>query len=176
MAEPYVGEIKLVPFTVVVPKGWQRCEGQLLQISQNTALFALLGTMYGGDGRQTFGLPDLRGRTPVGVGSTSLAPDPGVQGASAGAETVVLTVGQLPSHRHSLNAVTAAANEQLPTGNLIASGATDDQLLFAPATNLVTLHSGTIANQGGSVGHNNMQPYLVLQYIIATQGIFPSRN
>jgi microcystin-dependent protein len=175
MAEPYLGEIRLVAFGVVIPRGWLACAGQLLSVQQNQALFSLLGTMYGGDGKQTFGLPDLRGRTPVHLGSATDAPDPGEQGFKGGFETVALTTAEIPAHRHDLNAVSTAANTQLPTGALISSGATDDQLLFGPSADLVALNIATIANQGGGVAHENMQPYRVLQYIIANSGIYPTR-
>ena len=185
MSDQYIGEIRMVPYAVRIPTGWLACEGQML--STREPLFGVLGTTYGGNGITTFGLPDLRGRTPVGAfipsdahNTTPSAPSAGALGVKGGSETVALTAEHLPSHRHDFNAIVTVANEQLPASNLIASGATADQLLFAAPTNLVPLHSGTIANQGAApnangLGHDNMQPFQVIQYIIALQGAYPSR-
>ena len=176
MSEPFVGEIRLVPYSTIIPSGWMACNGQSLQVNQNQALYSLIGNFYGGSTPLTFNLPDLRGRVPAGFGATALAPSLGAMGAVGGTETVALTPATMPAHTHALNAVTSASNEQLPAGDMIASGATASQLLFAPPTNLVPLNPATISNQGGGVPHNNMQPFLVLQYIIATQGLYPQRS
>lgn len=161
MATPFIGQITLFAGNFA-PRGWAFCQGQLLSIAQNTALFSILGTTYGGDGQTTFALPDLRGRVPLQQGQ-----GPGLQsyvlGQKAGTETVTLTVNEMPAHNHSIT-VTA-----VPPGGTIP--AVDGQLTPTPLNAFEA--SGMT---GGSQPHNNLQPYLALNYIIALQGIFPSRN
>ncbi len=165
MAEPFIGEIKIVGFNFA-PKGWAQCNGSLLPISQNQALFAVLGTVYGGDGRTTFGLPDFRGCIPVHVGSGF------VLGQKGGAPTNTLTIAQLPSHTHAFAAANPA-NTGADTGNLPGK---NPSAPFYNGTPNTTMNPAAISNTGGSQPHDNMSPYLVLLFIIALQGIFPSRN
>ena len=179
MSEPFLGEIQLVGFNFA-PRGWAQCNGQILPIAQNSALFALLGTTFGGDGRTTFGLPDLRGRTPINSGGNSAGPGLPryTQGQKGGAETVTLTTAQVPSHTHTARASSADADVETPTGHLLAAVPAGFAGIFAyhsPA-NLGALHSGSVTNTGGSQPHNNMQPYQVVNFIIALAGTFPSRN
>jgi microcystin-dependent protein len=164
MAEPFLSEIRIMSF-VFAPRGWALCNGQLLPINQNQALFSLLGTTFGGDGRVNFALPDNRGRTPIHVGSGHTL------GERAGEQAHTLSIAQLPTHTHVVNATTATGNTPLPTGNLLADS--PSQLYTAPS-NLVPLSPGTVANTGGSQAHLNMQPFLTLSFCIALQGIFPS--
>lgn len=171
MSEAYIGNVRIFSFSFA-PKGWAMCNGQLLQINQNQALFALLGTNYGGDGRTTFALPDLRGRAPLHFGN-----GPGLstymQGESTGAETVTLGVTQLPEHAHTLKVSANAASTPAPGGNVLATPATK---MFATASNTVAMNSAAIASAGSSQPHENRQPYLTLNFCIALNGIFPSRN
>jgi microcystin-dependent protein len=166
MAEPFLAEIRLFSF-VFAPKGWALCNGQLLPINQNQALFALLGTTYGGDGRVNFALPDLRARVPIHTsGNTHTL------GERAGEQAHTLTIGEVPTHAHTLSASAANATTPIAAGNLLASA----NNLYAPAANLTTLHPSSIGNVGGSQAHLNMQPFLTLSFCIALQGIFPSQN
>jgi microcystin-dependent protein len=165
MSEPFLSEIKIISWNFA-PKGWAFCNGQLLPINQNQALFSCLGTTYGGDGRQTFGLPDLRGRIPTHQG------DGLVLGERGGEQSHTLNISELPTHNHFWNVTTTAGSGVSPTGNLLGAAA----LYNATASNLVTMFPGQIGNVGGSQPHENMQPYLVLNFIIALQGIFPSQN
>lgn len=176
--DPFVGEIRLFAFTNVVPQGWYPCDGRTLPINQNQALYALLGKQYGGDGITNFMLPDLRGRAPVCVVTNSTAPwNPGLQGASAGTETVTLTTTTVPPHTHALNADSGTAHAQRsPAGNFLATGSNANQLIYGTPSNLVGLASTTIGPQGSSVPHANLQPYLVMQYCMAYIGIFPPRQ
>lgn len=168
MSDPFIGEIKQVGFTFA-PKGWALCNGQLLSIAQNQALFSILGTTYGGDGRVTFGLPNLQGRVPVHVGPQS------VLGQVGGEANHTLTLPELPAHTHNLNASSAAGTVPTPAGNGLAATA-DGSALYASTTANVQLASGSVTNAGGAQPHNNQPPYLVVNYIIALVGIFPSRN
>ncbi|OEK09718.1 phage tail protein [Flavivirga aquatica] len=156
------------------PRGWAFCDGQLLPISQYSALFSLLGTTYGGDGRTTFALPDLRGRVAIHPGN-----GPGLssyrQGQKGGAETNTLTVNQMPSHRHSVNAVMEDGNESVPTNNVPAGTKVLDKEYSSDTPN-TTMKSSIIGNTGGGQPINNIQPYGTVNYIIALQGIFPSRS
>jgi microcystin-dependent protein len=173
MSEPFVGEIRMFAGNFA-PVGWAFCDGQLLAVSQNDALFSLLGTIYGGDGRTTFGLPDLRGRIPIHAGSGP-GLSPRTLGAKAGAERVTVTVDQLPAHNHaSLHASPDLANAANPIGNLPArSTAVDVYVNEAPS---VDLASGSVGTTGGSQSHGNLQPFLCVNFIVALFGIYPSRH
>lgn len=168
MAEPFLGEIQMVGFNFA-PRGWAFCDGQILPINQNQSLYSLLGTTYGGDGRTSFALPDLRSRTPVHEGD-------GYQlGQKGGAETVTLTTAEIAAHTHAARAQDVAANTNAPAGNMVAEAPVP--MNHAPSVaNLVNMHSGSIANAGGGQAHNNMQPFQTINFIIALQGLFPSRN
>lgn len=166
MAEPFLSEIRIMSF-VFAPKGWALCNGQLLPINQNQALFSLLGTTFGGDGRVNFALPDLRGRTPIHVGSGHTL------GERGGEQAHTLSIAELPTHAHVANATSVAATTSNPstTVMLAQSGLA---FLYGPANNLQSLAPNAIANVGGSQAHLNMQPFLILSFCIALQGIFPS--
>lgn len=166
MSSPFIGEIKIVSF-LFAPKGWALCNGQLLPINQNTALFSLLGTMYGGDGRVNFALPNLQGRVPLHAGSGY------TQGQTLGEQTHTLSIAEMPAHNHALAALKADASLESPANNLPAYAAEEAYSRETPA---VVLNSQAIGNAGGSQPHSNMQPYLVLNFVIALTGIFPSRN
>lgn len=168
MSEPFIGQTMMVGFNFA-PRGWAFCNGQLLPIAQNTALFSLLGTTYGGNGQTTFALPDLRGRTPVGA--TGFPVQLGEQG---GLENVTLLPNQIPAHGHALNASTTPGTTRNP-GNALY-GATPAALHGPSSGSPVQLDARTIAQAGSSQPHNNMQPYLAINFCIALQGIFPSRN
>lgn len=166
MAEPFLSEIRMMSFGFA-PKGWAFCNGQLLPINQNQALFSLLGTTYGGDGRVTFGLPDLRGRVPIhmGVGHTL--------GERGGEEGHTLTINEMPQHNHLANAVNSNGSTPIDAGSFL--GAFNNG--YSPSmTNITTLNPATVGNVGGSQAHQNMQPFLTINFSIALQGIFPSQN
>ena len=165
MATPFLGEVKIVSFNFP-PKGWAFCNGQLLPINQNQALFSILGTTYGGDGRVNFALPDLRGRTPVYVGNGIAL------GERSGEENHTLNTTEMPTHNHLVNATTTAANQFDPTDLFLAKPTAN---IYAATNNLIATGM-QVTNTGGSQPHNNLQPYLVLNFIIALQGIFPSQN
>lgn len=168
MAEPFLSEIRIMSF-VFAPRGWALCNGQLLPINQNQALFSLLGTTFGGDGRVNFALPDLRGRTPIHVGSGHTL------GERGGEPSHTISIAELPTHTHVLSASSAAGNAPVPFGpasNILAS--VTPTLVYGPANNLVALNAGSVTNVGGSQAHLNMQPFLTLNFCIALQGIFPS--
>ena len=169
MSEPFLGEIRIFGFNFP-PRGWAQCQGQLLPISPNTALFSLLGTTYGGDGRTNFALPDLRGRVAMGDGTGS-GLSARTLGQKVGEESVTLTTAQMPSHNHSLHAASEQANQSKPGGNELAGGT----FYHAVATDTVMAGS-SIGNTGGGQGHPNVQPSLVLNYCIALTGTFPSRS
>lgn len=164
MAEPFLSEIRIMSFGFA-PKGWALCDGQLLPINQNQALFSLLGTTYGGDGRVNFGLPDLRGRASIHVGSGHTL------GERGGEQAHTLSISELPTHAHVANASATNATQALPANNVLAR--TPKEIYRAP-TNLTSLPPATVANFGGSQAHLNMQPFLVLNFSIALQGVFPS--
>jgi len=167
MAEPFLSEIRIMSF-VFAPKGWALCNGQLLPINQNQALFALLGTTFGGDGQVNFALPDLRARTPIHVGSGHTL------GERGGEQAHTLSIAEIPTHVHVLNATSNNASQPIPTGNLLARQAPANP--YAAPTALAAANAASVANVGGSQAHLNMQPFLTLSFCIALQGIFPSPN
>lgn len=166
MSEPYIGEIKVIAFNFP-PKGWAFCNGQLLPIAQNQALFSLFGTTYGGDGRVNFALPDLRGRTPIHMGNGF------TQGQRAGETSHTLTTNEMPTHTHFAMGNNAGASQSDPTGNFWSNGGDN---IYSPGPPNNVMKPGTIGNVGGNQPHENMSPYLVLNFIVALVGIFPSRN
>src|SRR4029453_11138165 len=168
MSEPFLSEIKLVSFNFP-PKGWALCNGQTLPINQNQALFALLGTTYGGNGQTTFNLPNLRGRVPIHMGSGHTL------GEAAGSTSVTVNIQHLPTHLHSVQGSSTDANNNNVSGNVL-SRSVANPYSQVQGNNPVTFPAGTVGNVGGSQPHNNMMPYLVLNFIIALQGIFPSQN
>jgi microcystin-dependent protein len=172
VSDPYLGEIRVVPYNFA-PRGWALCNGQLMAISQNTALFSLLGTTYGGNGINTFALPDLRSRVGVHVGQgPGLSPyDLGQQG---GSETVTLTTGQLAPHGHPMNCLNAAGNQYQPNNGVPAIDAGQNPQ-YGPTKAVGTMAANIIGPSGGGQPHNNVQPYLTLNYVIALAGIFPQR-
>jgi len=167
MAEPFLAEIRITSF-VFAPNGWALCNGQLMPINQNQALFSLLGTTFGGDGRVNFALPDLRARTPLHVGSGHTL------GERGGEQAHTLSISELPEHTHGLQASTQTGNTPIPAGNLAADSAPNE--IYGPPVNLTALQASAMGNAGGSQAHLNMQPFLTLNFIIALQGIFPSPN
>jgi microcystin-dependent protein len=176
MSTPYIGEIRMFGFGRT-PDGWQACDGSLLPIAQFDALFALIGTIYGGDGQSTFAVPDLRGRLPIHQGQ-----GPGLSnyviGQSSGSETVTVLPAQMPAHTHTLVATSAAASAVTPANSLIP-GAISGDTLYASATSGATelpMSDQSTALAGGSQPHENCMPTLTVQYCIATVGIFPSQN
>lgn len=170
MSEPFVGEIKMFAGTFA-PRNWALCDGQLLSIPQNDALFSLLGTIYGGDGRTTFGLPDMRGRLPIHMGTgPGLAPRQ--IGQRFGQENVTVTAAQVPSHTHQMRAADDAGETTDPTGQVQARTSDDSYSASSPNTNMA---SEAISASGGSSSHTNVQPFLCINFIIALFGIYPSR-
>ncbi len=170
MAEPFLSEIRIVSFNFP-PKGWAFCNGQILPINQNQALFSLLGTTYGGNGTVNFALPNLQGRAPVHMGQGA-GLSPYTLGSFGGVANHALTQSEMPQHTHAVSASSASASVRIPTGNFWAAASTPS---FS-ATHNAIMYGGAIGAQGGSQPHNNMPPYLVLNFIIALVGIFPSRN
>lgn len=172
MSEPFVAEIRIFAGNFA-PRGWAFCNGQLLPISQNTALFSLIGTTYGGDGRTTTALPDLQGRAPMhpgrGPGLTSRR-----LGEKSGAETATLSAAQMPNHKHLAKASSDLSKEQKPGGNIWSK--TQDQDAYRSTSSYTNLSSQSIEQIGGGQAHNNMQPYLAINYIIALTGLYPSRS
>jgi microcystin-dependent protein len=167
MAEPFLSEIRIMSF-VFAPKGWALCNGQLLPINQNQALFALLGTTFGGDGRVNFALPDCRARTPIHVGSGHTL------GERGGEQAHTLSIAELPTHTHVVNASSAAATATIPSNSLVLAQGLFE--IYRAPSSLGTMAAATVANVGGSQAHLNMQPFLTLSFCIALQGIFPSPN
>jgi microcystin-dependent protein len=172
MADPFVAEIRIFPFNFA-PKGWAWCDGQLLPISQNTALFSLLGTTYGGDGKSTFALPDLQGRAPMHPGQ-----GPGLSlhdlGETGGSQTVTLLESEIPAHSHTVSASLADGTSQTPAGEKLATGIGIGQ--YAAPGAVTQLSPNALAPAGGDQPHNNMQPHLTFYFNIALQGIFPPRS
>lgn len=171
MSEPFLGEIHMVGYNFA-PRGWALCNGQLLSIAQNTALFSLLGTTFGGNGTTTFALPNLQGRRPIGEGTQSGGGPTYVQGQAGGEESTTLILSQLPSHNHGFTASTSIGNQASPSGGLLAASAVDAP--YATATDGV--QTTQVSNAGGTQPHENRSPYLALNFVIALNGIYPSRN
>ncbi|HSB09844.1 MAG TPA: tail fiber protein [Blastocatellia bacterium] len=167
MGTPFLGEIKIVSFNFA-PKGWALCNGQLLPINQNQALFSLFGTTYGGDGRVNFALPDFRGRAPLHFG------DGFTQGERGGEENHTLIISEMTGHTHQVSAATNAPNAGTPVGNMLCESPPANSL-FAATPN-TAMAPQAVGNVGGSQPHNNLQPYLCLNFIVALQGIFPSQT
>lgn len=165
MAQPYIGEIRLFAGTFN-PVGWEFCDGQLMPISENEALFQLIGTTYGGDGQSTFALPNLQSRVPIHQGNGFNVADTG------GVEEVTLSVQQIPSHTHAFLASTNAANQTSPTNNLLAESGTVD--IYIEDIPVAQMAPNEVSPVGGSQPHTNLQPYLAINYIISLYGIFPS--
>ncbi len=171
MSEPFLAEIKIVGFNFA-PRGWAFCDGQILPINQNQSLYSLLGTTYGGDGRTSFALPDIRGRTPIHVGSTTGVSH--TEGQKSGEETHTLSAAEMPQHDHVLQATTNGANTQSAQVGLLAES--NPFPIYANQSGGSSLASKSIFNVGGGQAHQNMQPYLTVNYCIALRGLFPSRN
>jgi len=174
MSEPFLAEIKIVGFNFA-PRGWAYCDGQILPINQNQSLYSLLGTTYGGDGRTSFALPDLRSRTPIHVG------DGHPLGQKSGTETVELTAAEMAAHTHAVKGTTATADKGAVGNNADRGYATVPQseafdIIYGDPGNIVSMGAGTVSNVGGSQAHDNMQPFLTLGFCIALRGLFPSRN
>lgn len=169
MLEPFLGEISLCSFNFP-PKGWAFCNGQLLPINQNQALFSILGTTYGGDGRTTFALPDLRGRSPAHVGNGLTL------GERVGSETHTLTANELPSHSHTLQGLSDVANTTTPANSLPAAKGRGGRDIYAANGATQDLSPQAVQATGQGQPHENMQPFLTLNFIIALQGVFPSQN
>jgi microcystin-dependent protein len=165
MAQPYVGEIRMFAGNFA-PAGWMFCEGQLLPISEYETLFNLIGTTYGGDGQSTFALPDLRGRLPLHFGNGFTLAETG------GAETITLTVSQIPAHSHPALATTTGQNASSPNGAVLAQG----PVMYANTPAVDPMNPASISSTGGSQPHNNFQPYLCVDFIISLFGIFPSQT
>lgn len=175
MADPFVAEIRIFPFNFP-PKGWAWCNGQLLPLSQNTALFSLLGTTYGGDGESTFALPDLKGRAPMHPGQ-----GPGLSlhdlGERSGSETVTLLGSEMPAHSHALTAAGGdVGDERIPLDRAFARTTGVGGNLYGAVSNLVSMSAQALPPAGGDQPHNNMMPYLTLNFNIALQGVFPPRS
>jgi microcystin-dependent protein len=173
MSEPFLAEIRMFTGNFA-PQGWAMCNGQILPINQNQALFSILGTTYGGNGTTTFALPDLRGRVPIHFGQ-----GPGLSGYSegqtGGVESVVLISSQIPAHTHSVNAATTGGNQASPASGFPAIESTGTSLNYSSASN-TTMNGSMIAPNSGGQAHENRPPFLAVNFIIALQGIFPSRN
>ncbi|HEX6384975.1 MAG TPA: tail fiber protein [Anaerolineae bacterium] len=174
MSEPFIAEIRIFAGNFA-PRGWAFCNGQLLPISQNTALFSLVGTTYGGDGRTTFALPNLQGRAPLhpGQGPGLTARQLGEQG---GTESVTLSAAEIPNHAHALQAYSRPGDLADPAERSLARASGGNVYQQNSSTNMVQMDGQALADSGGSQPHNNMQPYLAINFIIALQGIYPSRS
>lgn len=174
MSEPFIGQIMAVGFNFA-PRGWAMCDGQLLPISQNDALYALIGTTYGGDGVTTFALPDLRSRIAIHQGQ-----GPGLTnrpiGQASGTETVTLTSNQMPSHTHPVSATAVNADKPTPANNIWATEPTTSTFFYGAGPTDSTMNPQTISTAGGNQPHDNLMPYLTMTYVIALFGIFPSQG
>ena len=172
--EPFVGEIKMFAGNFA-PRGFALCDGQLLQIAQNTVLFSLFGTFYGGDGRTTFGLPDLRGRLPVHMGN-----GPGLTnrpiGQKSGSETATISTSQMPAHTHTMFASGDSGSDSRPEGNVTASNTPIDIYFDTPPATTNMNASAIVGTSGGGSVHNNLMPFLCINFIVSLTGLFPSRN
>ena len=168
MAEPFLSEIRIMSFNFA-PKGWALCNGQLLPINQNQALFSLLGTTYGGDGRVNFALPDLRSRVPLHFGSNHTL------GEKGGEQAHTLSISEIPTHLHVANATSIPSTTNVPGATVLLAQSTSSQL-YTAAASLQAMAASAISNVGGSQAHQNMQPFLTLTFCIALQGIFPSQT
>ncbi len=173
MSEPFLAEIRIVGFNFA-PRGWASCDGQILPINQNQSLYSLLGTTYGGDGRTSFGLPDMRGRTPIHVGSSGGSSH--FLGQRSGEERNGLSIAQMPSHSHSFQASSMDGDTSIPSGNVLSTTGAEKNYRASGQVPIAKMGANTIANAGGNQAHENMQPYLVVKFCIALQGLFPSRN
>jgi microcystin-dependent protein len=173
VADPFVAEIRIFPFNFA-PKGWAFCNGQILPISQNTALFSLLGTTYGGDGRSNFALPNIQGRVPMHPGQGP-GLSPYTLGQAAGEDGVVLTLPQMGSHRHTLEGSTITGGNTAPSGESLGNSGATPLYQTATTTNLVNLNTKGISTVGAGAAHNNLMPYLTVNFCIALQGVFPPR-
>jgi microcystin-dependent protein len=173
MSDPFLAEIRIFPFSFA-PKGWALCDGQLMPISQNTALFSLLGTTYGGDGKSTFALPNVQGSAVMHPGQ-----GPGLSlhdlGETGGSTTVTLLVSEIPSHAHTLNASQADGGDRSPSSERFASGIGGVNM-YAPPAALTSFAPDMAPPAGGGLPHNNLQPYLTMNFCIALQGVFPARS
>jgi len=176
MAEPFLSEIRIMGFNFA-PRGWAQCDGQILPINQNQSLYSLLGTTFGGDGRTTFGLPDLRGRAPIHVGQLQGGSQRNL-GSKSGEATHTLVTAEIPAHSHPAAASGANATTGMPMDQLFAIPTAGGGTPFAEQSSTpdVSMRNNMIVNEGGGQAHNNMQPYLALNFCIALQGTFPSRN
>jgi microcystin-dependent protein len=174
MSEPFLAEVRIVGFNFA-PRGWAFCDGQILPINQNQSLYSLLGTTYGGDGRTTFALPDLRGRVPIHVGRSNGGGEHR-EGQKSGEETHTLTANEMPQHNHVFYASASNANAGDPSGRAPARSPLPIYHNLDGSVPLTSMRAGTITNVGGSQAHENMQPYLAVNFCIALQGLFPSRN
>lgn len=168
MGQPFLGEVKIISWNFP-PKGWAFCNGQLLAINQNQALFSVLGTTFGGNGQTNFGLPNLQGRAPIHQGQGFSV------GTVGGEENHTLTIQEMPAHNHPVQGTSITANQNNPASNALAASS-GFQLYTTQTASLTPIEPSTITSNGGSQPHSNLQPYLVLNFIIALQGIFPSRN
>jgi microcystin-dependent protein len=175
MANPFVGEIRVFGFNFA-PLGWALCNGQILPIAQNTALFSLLGTAYGGDGKTTFALPNLQGTFPINQGfGAGLSPR--TMGETGGSPTVTLTIAEMPTHNHPVKCATTPGTTASPAGAVFAATPGGDPMAYsATAGEKVSMNLAAVADTGGGHAHDNMPPYLILNFCIALQGVFPSRS
>jgi len=168
MSEPFLAEVRIVGFNFA-PRGWAFCDGQILPINQNQSLYSLLGTIYGGDGRTSFALPDMRGRTPIHVGGGH------TQGQKSGEEAHTLSTNEMPQHTHPLRASTGGANSNQAPGNVLAQTAATDPA-YLSLSSPVNMSASAVTATGGGQAHDNSQPSIALSFCIALQGLFPSRN
>lgn len=172
MSEPFLAEIRMVGFNFA-PRGWAFCDGQILPINQNQSLYSLLGTTYGGDGRTSFALPDLPGRVPIHPGRSNGGEDHR-EGQKSGEETHTLSAAEMPQHQHALRASSSDADSGAPGGHVLARSTTPEA--YRGVSNLNNMSSQSVTNVGGGQAHENMQPYIAVNFCIALQGLFPSRN